>query len=94
MGLGNHKGVVIGISFLHEGMSERKEGAVLLTLKAEEGTMSQRLHVSLEAGKVSKHNLPKVTQFVSGRAGFQTRHFVPIFLTHYAVLPLKSTVWW
>ena len=41
MGLGNHKGVFIGISFLHEGMSERKEGAVLLTLKAEEGTMSQ-----------------------------------------------------
>jgi len=40
-------------------MSERKEGAVLLTLKAEEGTMSQRVHVSLEAGKVSKHIPPE-----------------------------------
>ena len=59
VGLGNHKGVFIGISFLHEGMSERKEGAVLLTLKAEEGTMSQRLHVSREAGKVSKHIPPE-----------------------------------
>ena len=59
VGQGNHKGVFIGISFLHEGMSERKEGAVLLTLKAEEGTMSQRVHVSLEAGKVRKHIPPE-----------------------------------
>lgn len=58
-GQGNHEGVSIGISFLHEGMSERKEDVVLLTLKAEEGTMSQRGRVSLEAGNVRKHIPPE-----------------------------------
>lgn len=54
VGQGNHKGPFIGISFLHKGISERKEDAVLLTLKAEEGTMSQGVHVTLEAGKVRR----------------------------------------
>lgn len=59
VGQGNHKGPFIGISFLHKGMSEREEDAVLLTLKAEEGTMSQGVLVTLEARTVRRHILPE-----------------------------------